>query len=305
MGLIKIKTSKFAQSSNIANVNKTINVSKLDIIRSIITVGYIGGLHFPLNYSSEFIWRIKSFSGLLYTIEKKDNKWKLKDFTKRIDKSNKAIISYHYGMVFTKLVAEKIMNIPWLRNIDEMIMIGDATISNGTSKRGDLAGLDNHYNWHVIESKGRSNTPEKGLMKKAKNQSKKIIKIQGKPPFTASGSIVSLSPHPIKVEIEDPPIDKYGKELNFENSLFFEGYYRTISSLLNFYGSYVTEYNNYNYNVLNFEINNKKWEMGLLHSIHKNVGNAYEIIKDFSVKEVSEGENISIGSDGIILRIYG
>lgn len=147
-----------------------------------------------------------------------------------LDSSMKGLLSYWNGMVLAKIVASKLLQVPWLSHVDSMKKRGHLTTSTFTKRRGDLVGKSSQSEWHVIEAKGRSGDPESGLLADAKFQASLIQSVHGIPPAFTSACISQLSPDRILVTLDDPPRREGDKaeSWNFSEAQFFRHYYEPI-----------------------------------------------------------------------------
>jgi hypothetical protein len=154
-----------------------------------------------------------------------------------LDMSEKAAAAYWYGMALAKLVAESELGIPWLAHLDSLRASGALVTSSSGNQRADFVGRGRHSAWHVIESKGRTHSYSKSLIKKAKAQAASVKSINGIAPITSSACISSLHTRPISVLLEDPPTSK---NEDFERWKIpdHEFFSTIIGKLLNICGDY-------------------------------------------------------------------
>lgn len=145
-----------------------------------------------------------------------------------LDLSEKGAVTYWYGMVFAKLVAESKLGVRWLAHVDRMLESGALTIASASKERPDLAGRGMNKQWHVLEAKGRTGPYAPSLVSGAKGQAARVIAINGLPPATTSACIASLFTRPIYVLLDDPKSDTShsGEKWTIEDDGFFRQYYR-------------------------------------------------------------------------------
>jgi hypothetical protein len=152
-----------------------------------------------------------------------------------LDQSEKSYVSYRLAMTVTKLAYERYLSVPWLIHIDSLIRRGDATLEAGFRSRGDLAGLDHEWRWHVVEVKGRSSAFNAALMLEAKTlQANRVVAISGRPPRSRAASGVFGGETPILVALQDPssPLSRRLLRLRMSSSSFLRSYYRPLIELL-------------------------------------------------------------------------
>ena len=111
--------------------------------------------------------------------------------------------SFHVGMIFARLYAEKVFSIPFLTHVQELIDAGAAEIVNGLAP--DLAGQDMNAKWHVLEAKGTTESSYlyNGL-KKAKKQlaSLRIVNTSNHVTQSACGTLYTFDR--VRTLLRDP-----------------------------------------------------------------------------------------------------
>jgi hypothetical protein len=143
-----------------------------------------------------------------------------------LDRTEKTSKSYLIGMGISKIVAGRVLKVPYLQHVDGLVKQGVITLTSGTNERGDLVGLDQNMDWHVMEAKGRTNQPSKGDRTKAKTQAEKIATINGIEPKTKSYCITHINEDTSEIFLTDPndtPIKKV--ELSINKNDFIKVYY--------------------------------------------------------------------------------
>ena len=203
-----------------------------DLTRAMVKVGYsrwrdvfAGGFH-----------RWFEIMGAVYEtlayVESVKSKLVATDIFWKLDASQKAVFSYRAGQALAKLVTESHLDVPWLDHVSHLVKRGVLRFNPNTRQRPDLIGPDWADNWHVVESKGRSNYPEKGLMRRAKAQAQAVVAVAGKAPATRCGCVSLLHRRPFAIEIEDPrgepsrPI-----EVSVDEEGFFTTYYDIVEGM--------------------------------------------------------------------------
>lgn len=243
MRKVHVSASDFTGQFLNINGNHTIELSALDVIRGIITIGYSdwrstlsGGFH---RYA-EILYH--AFGTIAYTQEVNGNLAIIKEF-KSLDMSDKTPITYRLGMGITKLVAEKLLEVPWLLHVDELVSNGSATITTGTRERGDLAGLDIIDRWHVLEAKGRTSNPSNSIISKGKNQAGRIQTINGVTPITKSVCVSYIQENRTDTYLIDPEDgeDEIPTRWEINKELYIHNYYKRILRKTSHEGSSVDD----------------------------------------------------------------
>jgi hypothetical protein len=154
-----------------------------------------------------------------------------------LDPSEKSAVSYFLGLTFTKLMAQKLLNTPWLLHIDvyrdHFTRQGQAFGFGSSRVRPDLIGLDNRRRWIVVESKGRTNRMENTLLATAKNQTRHLRRIGADFPSLRVAVVTHFINGELVVDWEDPEghNDKFfDLDTNIED--YLSNYYKVIFNIL-------------------------------------------------------------------------
>ena len=151
------------------------------------------------------------------------------DAYKSLDPSEKSAISYFLGLSFAKLMAYRLLSVPWLVHLD---CFSDQMKGNN---RPDLIGTNLSGEWCVFEAKGRTYTIDKKLIQKAQNQAQAIKKINGMDPYIQGISLTHFSPDKLRLYLEDSAeinSDAIDLEIPGGEDQFLESYYQPFVSLI-------------------------------------------------------------------------
>ena len=193
MGRVTILASGFIGRYNILNRNHLLHITNVDIARGLVTLGKDHWLQYfknPIEILNDFGHHLL---GLNTYIKTTNSNLHITNRFRSLDPSDKRIKSYNIGMGITKIVADKILNIPYLQHVDYLVNNGIATITSGTKQRGDLAGRDSSNNWHVLEAKGSSYPFSQSELDYAKYQATRIKTINGTTPHTRNSCCSSFN----------------------------------------------------------------------------------------------------------------
>lgn len=147
-----------------------------------------------------------------------------------LDPTEKGATSYFVGMMAAKLVASRLFDTPWLFHLSRFKKSGGKLTLNGNSQP-DLIGLNNRRDWIVIEAKGRTNGFSSGALSKAKDQTRKLRKINGQFPTLRIGIQAYFSPH-LEIMIDDPEeFDDDAVDIFAEQRDLLQGYYSFAHSI--------------------------------------------------------------------------
>ena len=167
------------------------------------------------------------------------------DYWMSMDGSVKNVSAYWIGMAFTKLVAERILKVPWLAYVDPLIPKVITVKPKNTKLRPDLVGHTRNGEWHAMESKAITVPPGKQRAfsyTKAERQLDAVHKINGKRPTTLSTCLTKLRNDKVRVTLRDPrPISgPRGCDINIDEDGFLKEYYDPLIALV--LSSPVSEY---------------------------------------------------------------
>lgn len=149
-----------------------------------------------------------------------------------MDPTEKGGINFYLGMIFLKLCAHKLLDIPMLVHLHWMKTNHDLTLLSGRSSP-DLLGFDTTtYRWSVFEAKGRNAGFSQAILDKAKGQSNRLIYVDGDICSLHVGSILYRDNYrQLEFEWEDPvPDEEEPIELETDRETWLE-YYLPIYNL--------------------------------------------------------------------------
>lgn len=213
----------------------TLRCRKLDLYRSIITVGN------PSFFSYKNI-RDHGFARALYdsilkkvalvasNIQSDPSGMRRHQIFDTYVTDEKRIVSYNLGMAFAKLYSEKLLDIPNLVHIEFLKKQSAVTFvnqaGNARPKEPDLVGQTADGSWHLFEAKGVSTSIShlNGKISEAKNQIQQVSAIHGVAPSTGSACATYIGRDRILTYLEDPPSDE-GKNVVINGEKFIDSYY--------------------------------------------------------------------------------
>ncbi len=147
-----------------------------------------------------------------------------------LDPTEKGATSYFVGMMVAKLIAARLLDTPWLFHLSRFKKDGGKLTLNGNSQP-DLIGLNNRRDWIVIEAKGRTNGFSSDAHTKAKDQTRKLRRINGQFPTLRVGIQAYFSPS-LEIMIDDPEeFDEDAVDVIAEQIDLMSGYYSFAHSV--------------------------------------------------------------------------
>lgn len=306
---------------NYSHVNtigeQNISCSKLDLFRSMITVGT------PSFLSWREIKRFGLFRALSNSIFQKillvhdnighsSNNMCLHPIFDTHVTDQKRIVSYNLGMAFAKLYAETLLNIPNLIHVETLKKTNSIEFQNTNrrTKEPDLVGMTADGNWHVFEAKGMTSSKLNTKINEAKEQARQIDTIHDKQPETLSACATYFSRNKIVSRIEDPKGENEKKiEIDFEK--YINLYYDQFFALTKIGNESVKneKIENIDFKLLDISINSLELTIGIETEINdlikqKNYSLIHEYYsnnkKNFNLD--SDQLKFSIGQDGFIVK---
>lgn len=143
-----------------------------------------------------------------------------------LDPSEKGAISYFVGLTMSKLLAGRLLSVPWLMHLDVYrLLLAPVLIANS---KPDMVGLTATGQWVVVEAKGRTNGFVASVLATAKDQTQQLTTIQGIAPTLRVASLSYFDNNGIlHVAIDDPNEERARiADLPLTPELILEAYYR-------------------------------------------------------------------------------
>ena len=212
------------------NGQRILDVTKRRFMRAVLTVGLqrfgdVVKLGWP-----GVLHRLGICFSVLAFLERRQEGLCLARSHEELESSEKAGLSFWYGMAMAKIVADSELDIPWLAHVDHLRARGILTTTSTSKEKGDMAGVSRTGDWHVVEAKGRTGSYSTQLVKKAKRQASRITAINGTLPKSTSACITSMHTRPVSVLLDDPPSTVAGGDVGWSipDDDFFRQYYRGL-----------------------------------------------------------------------------
>lgn len=311
--MIELKISDFPKPYNHINGNGKLNISKLDIARAGMTIGYpkLSYAIRTLGFSRFLELYFRSYA----YIEKQNNHYLLNKTFYSLDSSEQRTITYFLGQSFTKLFAEKYLNCIHVDNLknhkSNVIFTKNKNSftpkiqlynSSKTPGEPDLIGISN-TDYHILEAKGYASGFKKSEFQHAINQVSIVDKINGQIPITKTACFFDLS-NMFNGIIRDPDNEYKNINIEFEQDQFLKNYYNLFNLGLHSRKSYWTvQIKNQSFSGFRlFDAMYPRLFFGVDSKIFNQVNTNSDIEIDFQQENASKGDQrFSIGPDQIIL----
>ncbi|HOU68928.1 MAG: hypothetical protein M0P12_04805 [Paludibacteraceae bacterium] len=273
-----------------------LEVSWPELVHAAISYGKSSDFFDDLPHPKLVLFEFLHKTYMLYSCLVEENNYLIKsDLYSDMDITEKNYTSYFLGMTMSKLVADRLFNVPVLCHFSKS---KDEFEKKKGKSSPDLIGKDNDGNWVVVEAKGTSGNYKVTVLKKAKNQVKIITKINGKTPMLSFGSESYFSSK-LKIKMMDPHPNPNSIELQFDESFLKKKYY-SIHHIIKEQG-FDREINSINYKII--EDNNYGVSIGLPNDLNDLIlqNNTPNRTMN-SLKKNLEGFEY-LGNDGFYVRL--
>lgn len=230
-----------------------------------------------------------------------------------LDASEKGVLSYLYGMIFTKLTAEFVFRIPWLLHFSQRDHKDPPIEFKKPKYSPDYLGRDTSKRWHIFEAKCWSSgirdfyKPDGTLNEPflhGKDQVSCITSVNRRAPETSSVCAVDIKANPISIKLLDPASEEVNHEKGSDNGGFFRKYYEHLISFINEDRIDVSAINDVQFVGREFSILSNKLTLALPLDILENPINADvvcpKLVGDNSAALDGLGY-ASLGLDGVLL----
>lgn len=218
-----------------------------------------------------------------------------------LDPSEKRVISYYFGLFFTKLISSRLFKVNWLLHVDTNKTLYSIKFRKG-KRSPDLIGLDQRKDWFIFEAKGRIQK-DKDAIATAKNQTRNISTINKQLPKSRIVVQTFYKNNNLNLHVEDPEgFNEEAIELNISFKDYFEKYYRPILDM----------FEGVNQEIQEIEVNENKYhtvyfeQFDITIGINKKLINSNVTNGSFTVFELDEyrndNNNTFIGKDGILVK---
>jgi len=232
--MINVRCQDFTDDFDQVNGDVSVHTPKLALYWATITVGK-PGWGAALAGGWPRIWEMISLIAAVEAYLEVDQiPLRVSQLYRGLEQSEKATVSYRFGMAFTKLVAWDRLRILHLRHLYPLIEAGAAELTQGSKARGDLVGRDEDGRWHVVEAKGWSSAPGPAALDAAKQQAQRVSQVHQHAPRTRCVCFTHLGT-PIEAHFRDPHRADLNDPLaiRIDEERFFRTYYQVIVDLQN------------------------------------------------------------------------
>ena len=234
---IEFQSEGFPLGCPVRNTTTDLRVGWDDLLWAAITVGR-PNWHYVLRHGTaslyEALFRISAVRMTLEQGSPRARRFRRTAAARNLDPSEKGAMNYFLGLTLCKLFAEKTLGAPWMLHLDVFRQQLNPRLLSGRS-RPDLIGCTPTGEWLALESKGRVSPPSADAKKKAKDQAKRVVSVNGDPVAYRIGGFSYFKDETLKFYWKDPQPD--GTEpanairLELSEDDLWKAYYRPIAEL--------------------------------------------------------------------------
>ncbi len=173
----------------------------------------------------EGLWRIAMVRANL--VEESDGRLGKSEAFVALDPSERGAVSFFLGLVLTKLLAERLFQVPWLLHLDVYRTALNPSLA--LPLKPDFVGMDAFQQWVVIESKGRTGTATVNVMSHGKRQTRSLRNLDGHLPALRAVVGTYFSSGMLRARVWDP--DEYNEDavdLPIQPEALVREYYKPI-----------------------------------------------------------------------------
>ena len=207
---MRLPFHQYDNSDNEITGDKPFEFSEQELLWASLTVGAPSLSVALKNIRDSPAFALHKWFAIRSVVEIKDQELRLVPSYKNLDQSEKVVLSYWTGMIVAKLVAEKVLDVPWMAHARLLKKQNRLEVVPPTTKSlPDLVGLDRSKEWHVLEAKGLQRKPTSDQKIHFKQQAERIGTIDTKKPATRNYCITRIRKR-LCIELHDP--DKVVKD---------------------------------------------------------------------------------------------
>lgn len=206
------------------------------------------------------------------------------------------------GMTLAKLLADKLLDVPWLMHLDVYrAQLGPELLSGNS--RPDLVGQNPSGDWIGVESKGRTNDFDQVALNRAKEQVENLSTISGVAPILRVALLAYFDDGTLACALNDP--NEHDRkdvtelpDIPLTRDELIEGYYRPFREWLREAPNIELE-----------EIDNRQYRVGYLPEVDVSIGIEDDLLVDTSLNIATKRraprsrENEYQAPDGLVVRV--
>lgn len=194
----------------VANQTHDVMVTWDDLLWAALTVGRPNRQYVFQHGKSSFYEALFRLSLIRMALEQSGPsayRFRRTSAARTLDPSEKGAVSYFLGLAVCKVIAHKLLDIPWLLHLDVFRPQLDPVLVGRS--RPDLVGCRaGTTEWHGFECKGRLSVPNGVAKQKAKAQAQRLVSVDGHPCILNVGAITFFKNEILQFYWCDPPPER-------------------------------------------------------------------------------------------------
>lgn len=317
-GDLKIRFRKLDEQNENTFSKNYITLSESALYWASMTVGAPSLAAAMQNYSDAPAFALHKWSAICSVACIRDSQIHLRKSYHMLDPTEKGVLSYWAGMIFAKLVAEKILHTPWAAHARILQKNGFMQVDPPkTNSLPDLVCYEGDSEiYHIVEAKGRCKQ-NFAQIEKYKEQTRRIAFINGKEP-TSRNVCVTYLKSPFAIDLFDPETDPEKKavvEINL--SVLQKYYYMPLVAFLTEKGYESDECTSDPFIYRQFacdHVDKRKFRIGMVKDMFEQVTNEEFIERGKSLEQADVSKlrkdpffsntDFFIGLDGIFVQLF-
>ncbi|CAI0996728.1 Uncharacterised protein [Serratia proteamaculans] len=211
------------------NGSSGVKITEAELLWAMITVGKRYQRQVLINGDFSIQEIMNRISLIRSILDLSNNKIYKSVIYKNSDPTEKTFMSFMLGMAISKLLSQKLINVPWLAHLH--MLKTPMTYSRNTKSRPDLIGRNPQGDYIIVEAKGTSGNYNDSTQKKALNQLDVIKTVNGVTPILYIASQLYFDTS-MSAKFQDPESEQDGLDIEFTDDEYFSSYYYHLNSLV-------------------------------------------------------------------------
>ncbi|CAI0728529.1 hypothetical protein [Serratia quinivorans] len=212
------------------NGSSGVKITEAELLWAMITVGKRYQRQLLINDEFSFQEIINRITLIRSILDLSNNEIYKSVIYKNSDPTEKTFMSFMLGMAISKLLSQKLINVPWLAHLH--MLKTPMTYSHNTKSRPDLIGRNPQGDYVIVEAKGTSGKYNDSTQTKALNQLNVIKTVNGVTPILYIASQLYFDTS-MSAKFQDPESDQDGLDIEFSDNEYFGSYYYHLNLLAN------------------------------------------------------------------------
>ncbi|BEM22879.1 hypothetical protein SME04J_12450 [Serratia marcescens] len=219
-------------SGNYARLNSSsgVGITEEELLWAMITVGKRYQRQVLINENFSILEIINRISLIGSILDFSNSEIYKSVIYKNSDPTEKTFMSFMLGMAVSKLLSQKLLNVPWLAHLH--MLKTPMSYSRNTKSRPDLIGRNSKGDYIIVEAKGTSGRYNDATQNKALDQLNVIKTVNRTTPILYIASQLYFDTS-MSVKFQDPEPEQDGLDIEFSDSEFFNAYYYHLRALAN------------------------------------------------------------------------